>query len=720
MEIATLKRSLTLAAVCLGLAQDVLAQRADRVIADFEGTNYGDWKVTGTAFGNAPAHGTLPNQMPVDGFQGSGLVNSFNGGDASTGTLTSPPFKIERRYIKFLVGGGGWPERTCMNLLVAGKIVRSVTGPNTESGGTEHLAPQLWEVGEFDGQNAVIQIVDNATGGWGHINIDEIVLSDTRPAGIVMLKELRRELTARNKYLNFPVRKGEPKRRLKVMSEGKVLDDFEIELADSNAEWWAFFDLAPFKGRNISILAEKMPENSKALEAIDQTDEIKGSGDLYRESMRPQFHFTSRRGWLNDPNGLVYYKGEYHLFYQHNPYGWGWGNMHWGHAISTDLVHWKELPNALYPDPLGTMFSGSAVVDWQNTAGFQSGSEEALVSMFTAAGHPFTQGLAWSNDKGRTWTKYANNPVLPHIARENRDPKVIWYPPGKKWVMALYLEEDRYALFGGPNLKSWEKLCDVKLPGDAECPEFFEIPVEGASEKRWVFYGASGKYLVGKFDGQTFAAETGPLTLQHGNAWYASQTFNDIPASDGRRILIPWGRLDGNAFFPGMSFNQMMGIPVALTLRKSDSGLRISAEPVRELEKLRHKTLAVAQKELAHGENPLAGIRGDLCEVMAEISARNASALIFKLRGVQVVYDVSKQELSCAGKKAALPLKDGKVRLRMLVDRLSIDIFGNDGDLYMPMGVSFPRDNHSLELECDGGMAFINSLDIYELKSVWN
>ncbi|HWQ91869.1 MAG TPA: glycoside hydrolase family 32 protein, partial [Clostridia bacterium] len=299
------------------------------------------------------------------------------------------------------------------------------------------------------------------------------------------------------------------------------------------------------------------------------------------EPLRPQFHFTSRRGWLNDPNGLVFYKGEYHLFYQHNPYGWGWGNMHWGHAVSPDLVHWKELPIALYPDEHGTMFSGSAVVDWNNTAGFQSGSEKPLVAMFTAAGKPFTQGLAFSNDRGRTWTKYENNPVLPHIVAENRDPKVIWHAPEQKWVMALYLDESDYALFASKDLKRWEKLSDVRIPGDSECPEFFEMPVEGREgETRWVFYGASGRHLVGKFDGTTFKPEGGPQELQRGNCWYASQTYSDIPARDGRRILIPWGRMTAREvpFHQGMPFNQMMGLPVELTLRNTDDGLRLCAK----------------------------------------------------------------------------------------------------------------------------------------------
>ena len=237
---------------------------------------------------------------------------------------------------------------------------------------------------------------------------------------------------------------------------------------------------------------------------------------LYGETYRPQFHFTARDGWLNDPNGLVYFAGEYHLFFQHNPKASTWGSMTWGHAVSTDLVHWQQMPNAIEPDALGTIFSGSAVVDWENTAGFKVWSEPALVAMYTAAGgsspesegQPFTQCLAYSNDRGRTWVKYAGNPVLPHIVGENRDPKVIWYAPEQVWVMALFLDGHNFALFTSPDLKEWERIQTLAIPGSSECPDFFPLPLDGeASKLKWVFTAANGKYLVGDFDGHKFAPQ---------------------------------------------------------------------------------------------------------------------------------------------------------------------------------------------------------------------
>jgi fructan beta-fructosidase len=526
----------------------------------------------------------------------------------------------------------------------------------------------------------------------------------------------KREFLASKRYLNLPVKNGAAMHHVRLLVDGRAVREFDIELADATPDWWAFMDLEPFRGKQITVQVDKVQEGSSALQLIEQADDLKDARDLYQERLRPQFHFSSRRGWNNDPNGLAYYKGEYHLFYQHNPYGWNWGNMHWGHAVSADLVHWKELPIALYPDEHGTMFSGSAVVDWNNTAGFQTGKEKSLVCIFTAAGKPFTQGLAYSNDRGRTWTKYQNNPVLPHIVAENRDPKVVWYAPEKKWVMALYLDKSNYALFSSPDLKNWTRLCDVSIPGTSECPEFFEIPLDGnRHDTRWIFYGGNGRYLIGRFDGRTFSSESGPHDLNFGDCFYASQTFNDIPVKDGRRILIPWGQMAT----PGMPFNQMMGLPVELTLRTTDDGLRLFASPVRELEGLRARHIRLKPQALNPGTNPLADFKAELIEVIAEFEPGHASEIAMNLRGMPLSYDVAKQELSCKQKKARLHPQNGRIQLHLFVDRTSLDIFGNPGCVYMPMGVILPQENRTISISAKGGPAKIRSLKVYELRSAW-
>ncbi|HET7625499.1 MAG TPA: glycoside hydrolase family 32 protein, partial [Verrucomicrobiae bacterium] len=395
-------------------------------------------------------------------------------------------------------------------------------------------------------------------------------------------------------------------------------------------------------------------------------------------------------------------------------------NMSWGHAVSKDLVHWHELPVALYPDKNGTMYSGSAVVDWNNTAGFQTGKDPALVAMFTAAGKPFTQEIAFSNDRGRTWTKYKNNPVLGHLAAENRDPKVVWFAPEKKWVMALYLDHNDYAIFGSHDLKHWNQLQNFTLPGDSECPNFFEMPLDGdAQNPRWVFFGASGIYVVGKFDGQKFTPETKPRRLENGNCWYAAQVYSDIPASDGRTILVPWGRLPDGEIFRGMSFNQMMGLPVELTLHSRTSGAELLVNPVRELESLRARTHTIKPQMLAPGENPLAKIHGDLLEMEATIAVGDAKKITFNLRGVPVIYDAATQKISCMGSESELKPDHGNISLHIFVDRASVDIYGGDGTLYMPMAKALSPDNQSVELICQGGNAEVVSLKAYNLKPAW-
>jgi fructan beta-fructosidase len=708
------------AMVGLGLAC-LKVQAQDLVIADFESADYGDWKVTGAAFGTGPAQGTLHNQMTVSGFQGHGLVNSFNGGDAAIGRLTSPAFKIERKYVQFLIGGGGWDGKTCLNLLLNGKVVRTATGPNTKPGGSERLELAQWDIPELLGKDVSLEIVDDVTGGWGHINVDQIVQSDKPGDAPVIRWDVTRDVIIDRPYLNFPVKNGAPSKRVTLSADGKELHGFDIELADGTPDWWAFFDATPFRGKTLTVKVNKLAEDSRGLSSVEQTTEIKDSDDLYHEPLRPQFHFTSRRGWLNDPNGLVFFKGEFHLFYQHNPYGWNWGNMHWGHAVSKDLVHWRELPVALYPDEHGTMYSGSAVVDWNNTGGFQAGQEPALVAMFTAAGHPFTQGLAYSNDRGRTWTKYKNNPVLGHLVAENRDPKVVWYAPENKWVMALYLDHTDFAIFSSTDLKHWEKLSDFKLPGDAECPNFFQMPLDGnTKDQRWIFFGATGVYTVGHFNGREFTTKTQPRHLQNGNLWYASQVYSDIPAGDGRCILIPWGRLPDGEIFRGMKFNQMMGLPVELTLSSSVSGPVLAVNPVEELKTLRSKTHDIHPNLLTGDVNPLADINGDLFEIEAEIAVDNAKEITFAIRGVPILYDVANQKLSCLGSQSIVLPQNGIISLHLFVDRRSVDIFGDQGRLYMPMASRISPENRSLKLSCNGGTGSIQKLRVHELRSAWD
>ncbi len=689
--------------------------KGDLLIADFEGDGWGAWKVTGEAFGPEPARGTLPGQMHVDGFKGKGLVNSFYKGDGTTGTLTSPEFKIERKFISFLIGGGKDAEKTCMNLLIDGKAVRNATGPNDKPGGSETLAPEYWDVSEFAGKTAVIQVVDNATGGWGHINVDQIVQTDRKPPQL--LANAKREFRIEKRYLNLPIKNGAPKRVVTTLVDGRVEVKNDMELANAAPDWWAFMDVSAWRGKTVTLQVDKLPEDSTALSSIEQSDSIKGAENLYREPLRGQFHFSSRRGWNNDPNGLVFYHGEYHLFYQHNPYGWGWGNMHWGHAVSSDLVHWQELGDALAPDPLGPMFSGSAVVDWQNTSGFGKPDQPAQVLIYTAAGDPTVQCIAFSTD-GRNYTKFSGNPVVKQITGGNRDPKVMWHEPTKQWVMTFYVEENgkhTIQFLSSPNLKDWTRMSHTD--GFFECPDFFQLPVDGdATNRKWVLTAASSEYMVGSFDGTTFTPETPKLPGNRGRGFYAAQTFSDIPSNDGRRIQIGWFQTETR----GMPFNQSMTIPMELKLTATVEGPRLTWTPVKELASLRARTHKFAPVTLQPDTvNPLTDVKAELVELRAEFEPGDASEVAFAVRGARIVYDAKKQELAVNGHRAPAPLRDGKQRLTIFCDRTGLEVFASDGLTYVPMPFQPKADELALAMQAKGGNAKVTALEVHELRSAW-
>jgi fructan beta-fructosidase len=409
------------------------------------------------------------------------------------------------------------------------------------------------------------------------------------------------------------------------------------------------------------------------------------------------------------------------LFYQHNPYGVGWGNMHWGHAVSKDLLHWQEKPIALYPDRLGPMFSGSAVVDWKNTSGLGKGGKPPIVLFYTAAGNPSVQCLAYSDDEGKSWTKYPGNPIVKNIAPGDRDPKVIWHEPSKRWVMVLYVGlpvkggvNHTIQFFTSTDLKAWKYASQV--PGFFECPDLFELPLDGDPRKaKWVLTAASSEYMVGTFDGEKFTPETAKLPGQRGKGFYAAQTFSDIPRSDGRRIQIGWGQTPT----PGMPFSQMMCFPCTLSLKTTAGGPRLAWQPVKEIEKLRVASHEMKAGTLAVGDNPLSKVKGELLEVRAEIDPGKAEKLSLVLRGIAVEYDVKKQEITVAGHKAPAPLRDGKLRLTAIVDRTSITVWAADGLTYVPMPALPKAEDRSLELRAKGGAAKVVSLAVYELGSVW-
>ena len=680
----------------------------DLLITDFESENYGAWRVTGEAFGLGPARGTLPNQMPVSGYVGERLVNSFFRGDGTTGTLTSPEFKIERPFINFLIGGGMHPGETCINLLIDGKTARTATGPNDKSGGSEQLACESWDVADWQGQTAVLQIVDQHTGGWGHVNVDQITQGDQRRGAL----PATRELLADKRYLHLPVKTGASQRRMKLSVDGNVVREFDLELAEGPADFIAFVDVGAWQGKLLTIEAGKLVNGADALAAIETSASLPTEQQLYHETNRPQFHFTSRRGWLNDPNGLVYHQGEWHLFYQHNPYGWNWGNMHWGHAVSRDLVHWQELGDAIFPwsDCRGAAFSGSGLVDVQNTAGFKTGSEDVLVAALTDT--DAGESIAYSNDRGRTWKMFEGNPVVKH---QGRDPKIIWHAPTKRWVMAVYDEwegKQYIAFHSSADLKQWN--FESRIEGFFECPDLFEATVRDgpeASQRLWVLYAADGQYVLGDFDGHVFQPRMpGKQQVWYGN-FYAAQTYFGAP--DGRRVQIGWGR---GIEFPGMPFNQQMTVPVDLTLRSTAEGVRMFAEPIPELAALHERTVELSDVALT-GQPQAIELEGELLDIQAEFQVGEDAVAKLSVRGIDIVYDAAKKTIDC-GVVAPLSPVDGKVSLRILADRGSVEVFGNHGRVAISRGVILDPKQTKVEL-AKSGTVKLTKLTAHQLKSAW-
>ena len=544
---------------------------------------------------------------------------------------------------------------------------------------------------------------------------DQILQTDANPA--VPVADAKREFKIEKRYLNLPIKNGAPKRVVATLADGRVAVKNNIELADAQPDWWAPMDVSAWRGQTVTLQVDKLPGDSTALSQVEQSDSIKGAENLYREPLRGQFHFSPRRGWNNDPNGLVFYNGEYHMFFQHNPYGWSWGNMHWGHAVSRDMVRWKELPDALAPDDLGPMYSGSAVMDWRNTSGFGKPGQPAQVLIYTTAGNPTVQCLAYSSD-GRSFTKFSGNPVLKQITHGNRDPKVLWHEPTKKWVMTLYVETNKVHsihFLSSPNLKDWTLMS--RKDGFFECPDFFELPVNGdATRKKWVLTAASSEYRVGTFDGTTFTPETPKLPGHRGKGFYAAQTFSDIPASDGRRIQVGWFQTATK----GMPFNQSMSLPLELKLVPTADGPRLTWTPVKELNLLRAKSHDLGAATLKPGSaNPLAGVKAELIELRAEFQPGDAGEVVFTVRGAQIVFDAKQQELVVNGHRAPAPLRDGRQHLTIFCDRMGLEVFASNGLTYVPMPFIPDATDLALGVQAKGGSAQFSLLEVHELKSAW-
>jgi fructan beta-fructosidase len=517
-----------------------------------------------------------------------------------------------------------------------------------------------------------------------------------------------------SKYLNLPVSQETERSRMRFEAEGYSPLELVIRLAPAKPDYWVFLDVSEYKGKMLKISFTGNPEG---LKNIYQDNVIAGADSLYSEINRPQIHFTSRRGWNNDPNGLVYFEGEYHMFYQHNPFEREWENMSWGHAVSKDLIHWEELPVVLYPDSLGSIFSGTAVIDYNNTSGFGKDGYPPMVAIYTAnSPDNERQCIAYSLDKGRHFTKFNGNPVIDSKSKWNstdlRDPKVFWYEPDKNWVMVLF-ERDGNSIYTSENLKEWTYRSHTS--GFWECPQFFELKVDGNEKtKKWVMYGASGTYMTGSFDGKKFTPEKGKYCYNNGSL-YAAQTFDNMPASDGRRIQIGWGRIQQ----PGMPFNQMMLIPTELTLRTAKDGLRLFNSPVKEIEILQGKEYSIENADAQKADLLLNQFRdSSALRIKTTIELSHATDAGIALNGQQIFrYDMNFNLINGLFFSPE-DMTSMEITADIIIDRTSVEVFINEGALSYALERR-PEQDDSDGFKFFGNRITVKSLKVYPMRSIW-
>ena len=483
----------------------------------------------------------------------------------------------------------------------------------------------------------------------------------------------------------------------------------------------------------------------------------------YKERYRPQFHFTPAINWTNDPNGLVHYDGEWHIFYQYNPFGDLWGHMSWGHAVSPDLFRWKHLSVAIPEIGEVMAYSGSAVVDSKNSTGFGQGGKPPLVAVYTSRTETDqTQSIAYSNDRGRTWTRYGGNPVLDVADPAFRDPKVFWHEGTQRWIMAVVLAEQRkVSFYRSPDLKAWTHLSDFGPQGahpvrNWECPDLFELPVEGEPGRtKWILQVDSGmghpwtgsgcQYFVGEFDGVRFTNDNPPETalwLDWGRDFYAAQSYSDVPAEDGRRIVIGW---ISNWMYarqkPTAPWRGAQSVPRELRLKRFAEGLRLVQQPVHEIETLRGRSLRLRDLGIseANREIAAAGFAGDTLDLQAEIQVGTARAVGFRLlqgegEETLVGFTASPSEVyvdrtnsgeggfhdTFPGRHTArLQPVDGRVSLRILVDRSVVEVFAGGGRVAITDRV-FPKPSSTgMSLFAEGGDAHVASLEAWNIRSAW-
>lgn len=553
-------------------------------------------------------------------------------------------------------------------------------------------------------------------------------------------------------YLLLPIQDDAPEGKICIVKDNEQKGTLmNVRLARERVDSYVPFALSAYKGQHISIEIQGVPETALCWKEL----KLSGSFDMAnKESFRPVYHHTPAYGWMNDPNGMFYKDGLYHLYFQYNPYGAVWGNMHWGHSTSTDLMHWKFEGCAIVPDAWGAIFSGSCVVDHENTAGF---GKEAVVAFYTSAkstpwGDIQMQSMAYSLDNGKTFTKYEGNPILTSSEKDFRDPKVFWYAPGKHWVMILAVGQ-HMEIYSSVNLKEWKKESEFGAMQGAhggvwECPDLVEIPVEGTREKKWVlicnlnpggpFGGSAAQYFVGSFDGKKFVNESPTQTkwMDWGKDNYATVTWNNAP--DGRCIALGWmsnWQYANNV--PTRQYRSANTLARDLTLYREGQELYLKSTPSVEVKKARGKKVSIPSFKVSekHEIVNLFEEKQGAYEVEIVIQNAGASKIAFCLLNdkgekVSMYYDLNRKQFVMDRSESGTvdfskdfpavtvaPVNvDKELTLRLFVDRSSIEAFGEDGKFVMT-NLVFPSQPYvKMCFEADKNGYAVKALNVYKLQ----
>ena len=555
------------------------------------------------------------------------------------------------------------------------------------------------------------------------------------------------------KFLLLPVQENAPEGKVNIIvnNEFQLEQNINIRLAREKVDYYVPLDLSAYQGKSVSVDVTGMPASSLCWKEIKLSDTFDSSN---RETYRPVYHHTPVYGWMNDPNGMFYKDGVYHLYFQYNPYGSMWANMTWGHSTSTDLTHWTYEGTAIVPDAWGAIFSGSCVVDKDNTAGFGKG---AVVAFYTSAkstpwGDIQSQSMAYSLDNGKTFIKYEHNPILTSTERDFRDPKVFWYAPGKHWVMMLAVGQEMQ-IYSSGNLKVWKKESSFGAMQGAhggvwECPDLVELPIEGTKEKKWVlicnlnpggpFGGSAAQYFVGSFDGKKFVNESPTQTkwLDWGKDNYATVTWSNAPA--GRCITLGWmsnWQYANNV--PTTQYRSANTLARDLTLYRVGGELYLKSKPSPEIKKARAEEKKIPTFEVK-GNYEVASLLADnkgAYEIEMAIENKGTSKIDFSLMNekgekVAMYYDVVRKQFvmdrSASGivgfsrdfpAVTVAPVRNtDQIHLRLFIDRSSVEAFGEEGE-YVMTNLVFPAEPYNrMVFSSDKGSYIVKSMNVYRLQ----